>query len=555
MIERNGSMKKSIFRNIYVAAAFLMCSNMATGIEGNSSIFNHVQSVEASTITAKPTSSEVLVNGKSVKFDAYNINDNNYFKLRDIAHILSGTSNQFEVTWDNDNSAIKLIPSMPYTAIGGELGLGDGTSKTAKLNTSAIYLNNYAINLTAYTINNVNYFKLRDLGDVFGFNVDWDNNSQKVLINTSDNTTGNTSSAKTDEELIGMYKVVFDMYWNLKNNGEVTSTMSDIMRYYTNESINNLGYEFIDVDGDGLKELFIGDNESNEQYLASYYIKDGEVKYLGSINERYGDTLKSDLTFYSYGSDSAAMYSMIEIIFKNGTFSGNQYAHISDFELNPGEVEGIYYINGDGSRRIATSAEVASLEAMKAKSDHVFNFKPLYTDATKVSNTATNTTNSKSYASHEGVNVAKLNVNDKVGDFTVKTVEVDDSYISEGFYNTCNVSLSGDYKTNITAIEYNDYIGTFVVSLSNSPISINMNANHNQYLVDFSYISVKQELLEKIFHKSDLENIKADKSGDMGSAVYYAEEAIPIKVTELNNYYMANTSGWSNYCVIEPDYY
>ena len=51
-----------------------------------------------SILTAKPTASTVLVNGENVAFDAYNINDNNYFKLRDLAYILSGTEKQFEVS-------------------------------------------------------------------------------------------------------------------------------------------------------------------------------------------------------------------------------------------------------------------------------------------------------------------------------------------------------------------------------------------------------------------------------------------------------------------------
>ena len=36
----------------------------------------------ADTVTATTTTSSVLVDGKSVTFDAYNINGNNYFKLR-----------------------------------------------------------------------------------------------------------------------------------------------------------------------------------------------------------------------------------------------------------------------------------------------------------------------------------------------------------------------------------------------------------------------------------------------------------------------------------------
>src|SRR5690606_13684686 len=60
------------------------------------------------TVLAVPTSSTVLVNGEEVAFDAYVINSNNYFKLRDLAHVVSGTEKQFEVSWDGANNTISL---------------------------------------------------------------------------------------------------------------------------------------------------------------------------------------------------------------------------------------------------------------------------------------------------------------------------------------------------------------------------------------------------------------------------------------------------------------
>ena len=136
-------------------------------------------------IVAVPTSSAVLVNGKTVTFDAYNINDNNYFKLRDLAYILSGTEKQFEVTWDAANNVIRLTSGQAYTPVGGEMS-GKGTGeKTPIPTTSTIYLDDNAISLTAYTIEGNNYFKLRDLGTAFDFEVDWDGYSNRIIIDTS----------------------------------------------------------------------------------------------------------------------------------------------------------------------------------------------------------------------------------------------------------------------------------------------------------------------------------------------------------------------------------
>lgn len=135
--------------------------------------------------TARPTSSTVLINGIGVSFEAYNINGSNYFKLRDLAQALRGTEKQFEVTWDGTARAINLISNKAYTSVGGELAKGDGTQKTARLNTSAIYMDGKQISLTAYTINGSNFFKLRDLGVAFDFDVSWDGAKNTIVVDTS----------------------------------------------------------------------------------------------------------------------------------------------------------------------------------------------------------------------------------------------------------------------------------------------------------------------------------------------------------------------------------
>jgi hypothetical protein len=138
----------------------------------------------ADTITAKPTASTVLVNGKNVIFDAYNINSNNYFKLRDLAYTLSGTAKQFDVGWDGANNSISLASGQPYATVGGEMrGQGAGDTK-ATPTTSRIYLDGKEVSFTAYNIEGNNYFKLRDIGAVFNFGVDWDGARNTIAIDT-----------------------------------------------------------------------------------------------------------------------------------------------------------------------------------------------------------------------------------------------------------------------------------------------------------------------------------------------------------------------------------
>ena len=136
-------------------------------------------------LTANPTASTVLVNGVNKAFDAYNINENNYFKLRDLAFVLSGTEKQFEVSWDAAANAISLTSGKAYTAVGGEMtGAGAG-AKFPTETTSKILKDGAEIKLTAYNIDGNNYFKLRDIGLAFNFGVTWDGARNTIVIDTS----------------------------------------------------------------------------------------------------------------------------------------------------------------------------------------------------------------------------------------------------------------------------------------------------------------------------------------------------------------------------------
>jgi len=136
------------------------------------------------TATALPATAKVTVNGTVVEFDAYNINGNNYFKLRDIALALNDSEKPFEVSWDASKNAINLLSNNSYTPVGGELLRGNGLTKPCVLTTSKIFKDGSEVSLTAYNISGNNYFKLRDLGSAFNFSVAWDGTSKTITIDT-----------------------------------------------------------------------------------------------------------------------------------------------------------------------------------------------------------------------------------------------------------------------------------------------------------------------------------------------------------------------------------
>ena len=145
-----------------------------------------VEPVVIKALVANPTSSTVYVNGEAVAFQSYNIEDFNYFKLRDIAFALNDTGKQFEVTWDGEKSLIDMLAGKAYTADGSELAAGDDVVKAAVSTAVVVALDGEVVELTCYNIDGFNYFKLRDLGATIDFGVNWDGEANAISLVTAE---------------------------------------------------------------------------------------------------------------------------------------------------------------------------------------------------------------------------------------------------------------------------------------------------------------------------------------------------------------------------------
>lgn len=140
----------------------------------------------AMTTTATPSPHSIYVDGTKANVAAYEINDNNYFKLRDIAAIVNGSEKQFEVSWNNDAQRIDLTSGKPYTTVGGELGAIGSASKKAESSTAVVYKDNAKMDYTGYNIDDNNYYKLRDVCESFNIGIKWDGANQRVDILTDE---------------------------------------------------------------------------------------------------------------------------------------------------------------------------------------------------------------------------------------------------------------------------------------------------------------------------------------------------------------------------------
>lgn len=141
---------------------------------------------QSTSLDITPSVHNVTVDGEVVAPQGYNINDNNYYKLRDIAYILSGTESQFNVTWEASTDRILITSGEAYQTVGGEMASSVSTEiKNCTPSDSTVVVDGRTVSLTGYRINGNNYYKLRDIGEALDFGVDFDMDSRTVLIDSN----------------------------------------------------------------------------------------------------------------------------------------------------------------------------------------------------------------------------------------------------------------------------------------------------------------------------------------------------------------------------------
>lgn len=134
-------------------------------------------------VNAALSPQKLTVDGKNANCEKYNIGGSNYFKLRDLAYLLNGTGSQFGVGFDAATSTVSFTTGASYTATGTELAAGADNSGTAKPSSQAILIDGVKHGeLTVYNIGGSNFFQLRELGNILGFEVGYDPDTNTAIV-------------------------------------------------------------------------------------------------------------------------------------------------------------------------------------------------------------------------------------------------------------------------------------------------------------------------------------------------------------------------------------
>ena len=250
------------------------------------------------------------VNGELIDCDKYNIDGSNYFKLRDLAYVLNGTGSQFDVGYNTEKKLISITTNHAYTQPNGtELVVGEDLSSTAVDSPQTIMIDGeIRTDLTAYNIGKNNYFKLKELGEALGFDVDYDTETRTMLV-----TSRETPAASGTLDVPSRITMT-------DGNGNVTciSTFTydgkgNCLKVEDRDQAGNLlGEETYEYYPDGTERSYLYRGSSGEEYSATYdskgnptssSSKDEEGRITDSMTATYdanGNELTRQDDIYNY---------------------------------------------------------------------------------------------------------------------------------------------------------------------------------------------------------------------------------------------------------------
>lgn len=148
------------------------------GIKMNTSVAQMLRQTD----TAVPALASVSVNGKQTKLPAYNIDGSNYVRVRDAAVLLLGTESGFDVQWNEGLRRVELQSRTVYEPLGTENEPLPAGSRTTQSIVEPTVADGVANMVAAYQMDGCTYYKLRSLGDLCGFQVDWNEETQTVEV-------------------------------------------------------------------------------------------------------------------------------------------------------------------------------------------------------------------------------------------------------------------------------------------------------------------------------------------------------------------------------------
>lgn len=321
---------------------------------------------------AVATTQSVEVDGRAVEFETYALLDangypTNYAKLRDVAHVLNGTPAQFAVAW-SARDGISVTTGEAYTPDGTEMDTpyeGDRAcqrlAETTEVDGAAQHI--AAIRLYDDNGDGYTYYKLRDLGQYLGFQVDW-SQERGVYVETDKLYGGLDKSAA--KALEGTWTGKLDLSEIMTRTVE-TAYGQELKGYFhfsaaqaaVTLTSDSLGRYTVTMDAKDLDAALA-------QVKADFV--DGMMTYMEAMAKELGITMER--VMQASGQTEAEFRAQLEAEFDSGMTGARQEVLLSLNATGVWDVEGENYrlTGGDGVALPCTLTKAGALE-LKVEED------------------------------------------------------------------------------------------------------------------------------------------------------------------------------------------
>ena len=144
------------------------------------------------------TFQEVYLDGGKVDLGAYLINQRNYVKLRDVAALLTATDAKFNVGFENKK--VVITTGEAYEKLDTDLvELPEGKVE-AEMGEQAFVFNGEEKMVKTALINQNNYLQLRELGELIGFGVHYNEETRAIELSSKVEEKAEEAKENTEEK-------------------------------------------------------------------------------------------------------------------------------------------------------------------------------------------------------------------------------------------------------------------------------------------------------------------------------------------------------------------
>lgn len=133
---------------------------------------------------AEKTFQKVLLDGEQVELEAYLINQRNYVKLRDIAALLTATEAKFNVGFDKETKKVLITKGEAYEKQENDLTALPEGKQEAVIDERPFVFDGEEKMVETAVINQNNYLQLRQLGELVGFGVHYNEETKDIELSS-----------------------------------------------------------------------------------------------------------------------------------------------------------------------------------------------------------------------------------------------------------------------------------------------------------------------------------------------------------------------------------